>query len=87
MKRERRFLAALDDEGNMTEMGDKMAVRKTQFLRCHLYLYERSSFYQDRLGTNIGKAAAHSKQDVGCVSFRFFVSLRTFRWIRSSQRC
>ena len=28
MKRERRFLAALDDEGNMTEMGDKMAVRK-----------------------------------------------------------
>ena len=33
-------------------------VRKRHFLRCHLYI--NASFYQDRLGTNIGKTQKKS---------------------------
>jgi hypothetical protein len=40
----------LTDAGRVREAGDS----KTVFLRCHLL--NKRTFYQDRLGTNIGKA-------------------------------
>eukprot|EP01046_Picozoa_sp_COSAG06_P013092 COSAG06_NODE_784_length_12328_cov_4.921416_9_plen_177_part_00 len=67
---------------------DSAAVRNTQMPILSSHFILKRSFYQDRLGTNIGKALNQKESISHCRTLRVWTSTHRMQWLtREARRC